>query len=194
MAYICKAHILNVPVLIEGIETRMNASDSDRAGDASLRRLSATMTRNQLIMRRRVISRVTIAAVAPALEVTHLDVLDLVQRFEAECEVTIGGVAEGMRIDPSRASRIVAELVGQGLLERRICQADARRSILVVTPEGAALVSEIHAVKRHLLETITENWKPEELDAFAGLYERFVTALEDYAHDYAHQHGHGKES
>ncbi|TCT35281.1 MarR family winged helix-turn-helix transcriptional regulator [Martelella mediterranea] len=171
----------------------MDASDSDRKGGASLKRLSATMTRNQLLMRRRVISRVTIAAVAPALEVTHLDVLDLVKRLEADGEVTIGAVAEGMRIDPSRASRIVAELVSQGHLERRICQSDARRSILVVTADGEALVSKIHAVKRRLLETITEDWNAEELEAFTALYERFVSALEDYAHDYAHQHCQGSE-
>ena len=151
----------------------------------AMQRISDTMTQQRLMMRRRIIGRIAIANVAPALEITHLDVLDVVHRAGEDDRATIGSVAEGMRIDPSRASRIVAELVSQNVLERRVCQNDARRSILVITPKGRALLNEVHAVKRRLLESVTENWSTNDLDTFSRLYQRFVDGLEDYARDHA---------
>ncbi|MGV0878253.1 MarR family winged helix-turn-helix transcriptional regulator [Martelella sp. FLE1502] len=148
-------------------------------------RISDAMTQQRLMMRRRIIGRIAIANVAPALEITHLDVLDVVYRAGEDDRATIGSVAEGMRIDPSRASRIVAELVSQNVLERRVCQNDARRSILVITAKGKVLLNEVHAVKRRLLEGVTENWSAEDLDAFSRLYQRFVNGLEDYARAHA---------
>ncbi|AJY44717.1 MarR family winged helix-turn-helix transcriptional regulator [Martelella endophytica] len=159
----------------------MNTSQDDTELNQAIERLSAAMTRNRLMTRRRIIARIAIANIAPALEITHLDVLDVVRRLEGKGSATIGAVAEGMRIDPSRASRIVAELVSNDVLERRICQSDARRSILVITPKGRSLVDEMRAVKRSLLDTVTESWEPEELIVFSKLYDRFITGLEDYA-------------
>ena len=157
---------------------------NDKSLNDALERISGVMTRNRLMTRRRIIARIAIANVAPALEITHLDVLDVVIRLDAKGEATIGAVADGMRIDPSRASRIVAEMVNQDVLERRICQSDARRSILVITPKGQALVDEIHAVKRALLETITASWSLEEVEQFSRLYERFISSLDAYAREY----------
>ena len=152
--------------------------------EEALARISEAMTRNRLMTRRRIIGRIAISHVAPALEITHLDVLDVVYRASQTDQATIGSVADGMRIDPSRASRIVAELVSQDVLERRVCQNDARRSVLVITAKGSALLAEIHAVKHMLLETITESWTPEELDTFSRLYERFTEGLEHHARDF----------
>ncbi|WP_174803947.1 MarR family winged helix-turn-helix transcriptional regulator [Martelella limonii] len=153
--------------------------------DDSMALLSDAITQHRLMMRRRIIGRIAIANVAPALEITHLDVLDVVFRAGQVDRATIGSVAEGMRIDPSRASRIVAELVSQDVLERRVCQNDARRSILVITPKGQVLLNEVHAVKRQLLESVTAHWSADDLAQFSVLYHRFVDGLEDYARNHA---------
>ncbi|PRX09326.1 UNVERIFIED_ORG: MarR family transcriptional regulator [Martelella mediterranea] len=153
--------------------------------NAAIERISGAMTRNRLMTRRRILGRLAIARVAPALEITHLDVLDVVARVEAPDKATIGAVAEGMRIDPSRASRIVAELVAQDVLERRVCQSDARRSILVITKKGGKLREEIRAFKWAMLESVTEDWTPEEREMFSRLYERFVCGIEDYTRAHA---------
>ncbi|MAM10608.1 MAG: MarR family transcriptional regulator [Rhizobiaceae bacterium] len=158
---------------------------ASEAEEEAMERISGAMTRNRLMTRRRIIGRLAIARVAPALEITHLDVLDVVSRVEAPAKATIGAVAEGMRIAPSRASRIVAELVAQNVLERRVCQSDARRSILVITPKGRKLLEEIHAVKRGLIESVTESWPAEDIDAFSRLYDRFVAGVEDYVREHA---------
>ncbi|ATG49941.1 hypothetical protein CEW89_19845 [Celeribacter ethanolicus] len=49
---------------------------------------------------------------------------------------TIGMVAEVMAVDPSRASRIVSELVSRGYVTRQAVQEDARKSVLVITPKA----------------------------------------------------------
>ncbi|WP_180899318.1 MarR family winged helix-turn-helix transcriptional regulator [Martelella soudanensis] len=165
----------------------MNEKTDPTAPDHTdaMARISDAITQHRLMMRRRIIGRIAIANVAPALDITHLDVLDVVYRAGQNDRATIGSVADGMRIDPSRASRIVAELVSQSVLERRVCQNDARRSILVITPKGKVLLDEVHAVKRQLLESVTENWSADDLDQFSRLYKRFVNGLEDYARDHA---------
>ncbi len=162
-----------------------STQERENADNDAMDRISGAMTRNRLMTRRRILGRLAIARVAPALEITHLDVLDVVSRVEPPAKATIGAVAEGMRIDPSRASRIVAELVAQNVLERRVCQSDARRSILVITAKGGKLLDEIHAVKRGLIESVTESWSAEELDSFSRLYERFVCGIEDFISEHA---------
>lgn len=153
-------------------------AEAGQKADA-IERISVAMTRNRLMTRRRIIGRLAIARVAPALEVSHLDVLDAVRRASRKGDATIGTVADSMRIDPSRASRIVAEMVAEGVLERRVCQNDGRRSVLEITPLGRSLVTEIRTFKRALLEDVTANWEKGELELFSRLYERFVVALEE---------------
>ena len=64
---------------------------------------------------------------------------------EAPQAPTIGMVAEVMAVDPSRASRIVSELVSRGFVERRASQEDARKSTLVVSPKGQAFSGRVYA-------------------------------------------------
>ena len=95
--------------------------------------IGQVMTRMRLLVGRRLIGRLAVQNVAPGLELSHLDVLDAVRRAETSGEVTVGAIAEILRIDPSRASRIVAEMVTRGVLRRKASQADARRIVVAIT-------------------------------------------------------------
>lgn len=147
--------------------------------DEHIRRIGQVMTRMRLMTGRRVIGRLAIQNVAPGLELSHLDVLEAVRRAEEEGEVTVGAVAERLRIDPSRASRIVAEMVTRGVLRRKASQADARRIVVVMTALGQRLISEIHAQKLSVVQSITADWSPEDVETFARLFDRFVGSFED---------------
>ena len=83
-----------------------------------------------------------------------------------------------MRIDPSRASRIVADMVARGVLRREASQTDARRIIVVMTDLGQTLVAEVQAVKRSVIESILADWPEEDVATFAVLFDRFVTGFE----------------
>ncbi|WP_455269837.1 MarR family winged helix-turn-helix transcriptional regulator [Rhizobium herbae] len=150
------------------------------SGDAENHRASIgrSMGRWRTMIGRRVLARLAISNVAPSLEITHLDVLDAVRRAEPEGEVTVGTIAEMMRIDPSRSSRIVGEMVTRGALRREASQADARRILVVMTELGQQLMAEIQAVKRSVIESVLTDWPEEDVAAFAHLFDRFVTSFE----------------
>lgn len=140
--------------------------------------IGRSMGRWRLLVGRRVLARLAIDNVAPGLEISHLDVLDAVRRAEPEGEVTVGTIADFMRIDPSRASRIVSDMVARGALRREASQADARRIIVVMTELGKKLMLEVQAVKRGVIETILADWPEEDVAAFAVLFDKFVAGME----------------
>lgn len=146
--------------------------------DESILRIGQVMTRMRVMTGRRLIGRLAIQSVAPDLELSHLDVLDAVRRVEQSGEVTVGAIAEAMRIDPSRASRIVADMVTRGVLRRKASQADARRIVVVLTALGQRLLSEIQSQKRTVVEGIVEDWSSEDIAIFSELFDRFISGFE----------------
>ncbi|NTF82881.1 winged helix-turn-helix transcriptional regulator [Agrobacterium rhizogenes] len=146
--------------------------------DENLLRIGQVMTRMRLMTGRRMIGRLAIQNVAPGLELSHLDVIDAVRRAEGSGEVTVGTIAEILRIDPSRASRIVAEMVTRGVLRRKASQADARRIVVVLTTLGQRLLAEIQAQKFALIESILADWPAEDIAVFSRLFDRFIGGYE----------------
>ncbi|MBN9029404.1 MAG: MarR family transcriptional regulator [Rhizobiales bacterium] len=146
---------------------------------ADIDRIGQSMSRMRLMIGRRLVGRLAIQQVAPELDISHLDVLDVVRRASlTETETTVGTVAEMMRVDPSRASRVVAELVERGVLRRDVSQADARRSIVMLTPRGAELLAQVRTVKLSAIADIVADWPDEDAECFARLFERFMDGFE----------------
>lgn len=139
------------------------------------------MARMRLLIGRRYIGRLAISRAGAGIELSHLDVLGLVQRLSQTSEVTVGNIAEQMRIDQSRASRIVAELVKSGVLRRQASQEDARRTIVTLTRKGADLRLQFEAVKLDVLSQVLADWRPDEIATFAKLYDRFTQQLHEQA-------------
>jgi DNA-binding MarR family transcriptional regulator len=140
--------------------------------------IGQVMTRMRLLVGRRLIGRLAVQNVAPGLELSHLDVLDAVRRAETAGEVTVGAIAEILRIDPSRASRIVAEMVTRGVLRRKASQADARRIVVVITALGRKLVAEIKAQKLAVVQRVVQDWPAADVEAFATFFDRFIRGYE----------------
>ena len=144
----------------------------------AITRVGQVMSRMRLMIGRRIIGRLAIQNVAPDLELSHLDVLEVIRREGEKGEVTVGAIAEAMRIDPSRGSRVVAELVARGVLKRDVSQADARRSIVVPTELGEKLHREIKDVKMALVATILSDWETKDVETFSKLFDRYITGFE----------------
>ncbi|MGE6740895.1 MarR family winged helix-turn-helix transcriptional regulator [Allorhizobium pseudoryzae] len=150
----------------------------DAASDEIVR-IGDSMTRMRVMMGRRVIGKMAIARAAPGLDLSQLDILHVVRRIETEGgEATVGAIAEAIRLDPSRGSRIVADLVSLNLLRRQACQNDGRRSILRLTNKGEELLEEIRAVKHSIVEQATGDWPEAERLAFARSFSRFMDGIE----------------
>ncbi|KQV73086.1 MarR family transcriptional regulator [Rhizobium sp. Root1220] len=159
--------------------------NSREKSDEGVVRIGQSMTRMRLMMGRRLIGRLAIQSVTPGVELTHLDVLDVVRRAQADGEVTVGTIAEMMRIDPSRASRVVADMVSRDVLMRKASQADARRIVVVMTPLGQRLLSELRAQKLAIISEIVADWKPQEVEIFGELFEKFISGFEEVFHAHA---------
>jgi len=90
---------------------------------------------------------------------------------------TIGLVAEEMNVDPSRASRIVSDLVARGLAERAVAQADARKTILRLTPQGIATLHRIRDTKWTMMTEVFDGWTEAEIASFSALFRRYAEGV-----------------
>jgi DNA-binding MarR family transcriptional regulator len=128
-----------------------------------------------------------------ALENLHID-LDLAQldvlvaidgpnnEFgEQTGETMVATVAERLSIDPSRASRLVAEMVELGYAVRVASQADARRTLIALTDAGHAVVDAVRAYKFLVMGDFLADWTDEEVATFVPLLRRFSTWSEGVA-------------
>ncbi|MGR3570975.1 MarR family winged helix-turn-helix transcriptional regulator [Brevirhabdus sp.] len=155
--------------------------------------IDATMQRWRRRVVKRGVEREALRALSdPAardLDVPKLDVLTaiLAPRIEfGPCdtgETMVSTVAARLGIDPSRASRLVSELIEAGFARRAVSQRDARRTIVELTARGQDVVREVRVFKLGLLGRHLSGWTAEERRLFLPLLERlsawsdpFVTA------------------
>lgn len=150
---------------------------SPRAADAIVR-IDATMTRIRRAMTRREHVTELLAEIDPALDASKLDVIGAVLQWSHDGsapldEVTVGTVAERLGIDPSRASRLVADVVDLGYVRRSASQSDSRRTVLEPTDKAVTFGSEFRARKTSMLTRGLKTWTEDELVQFADLVDRF---------------------
>lgn len=155
---------------------KLRNAEKDEAIQDDVLAISHTMTRMRIMIGRRVIGRMAMAKLAPELELSHLDVLDVVHRTEGDA--TVGSIAEGMRLDPSRGSRLVSDMVGKGLLRRDASQDDGRRSVIAVTPLGHNIIDEMRSAKIAIIRDVVSDWPQEDIATFARLFDRFIGRFE----------------
>src|SRR6266542_2755038 len=80
-------------------------------------------------------------------------------------------------VDQPRASKLVARATDQGLLRREADPRDGRRSLLVLTAAGHALLESVHRLRRGVFERAMADWPDRDRADFARLLTRFVGAL-----------------
>lgn len=115
-------------------------------------------------------------SVDPQLDASHLDVIwtVVVGGKPPGGEVTVGMIAEKLLVDPSRASRLVAELVEMGYLRRVASQSDSRRICLELTDKGESFSLQFHRRKWEKMAKGMSDWTEDEVVTFARLLDRFT--------------------
>ncbi|MGP3949159.1 MarR family winged helix-turn-helix transcriptional regulator [Streptomyces sp. 7N604] len=130
---------------------------------------------------RRSLARPVVQGMAEPVDLNTLTVIDAVDEGASEegRDVTVGFVADRLAIDPSRASRIVADAVKSGFVRRVASQEDGRRSCLELTRSGREAVAAAHRTRQSFYSDVLEGWDPDEQREFARLLTKFVRSLDD---------------
>ncbi|WP_210530299.1 MarR family winged helix-turn-helix transcriptional regulator [Rubellimicrobium arenae] len=90
---------------------------------------------------------------------------------------TIGLLAEEMNLDPSRASRIAADLIARGYVTRAAAQDDGRKSVLLLTDRAHEVLARFRELKWAKLMDIFADWSDEDVAIFSRLFGRYADGL-----------------
>lgn len=101
----------------------------------------------------------------------------LLNRLDKEGPMGVKALAASMGIDSSTVTRQVAPLVDTGLVKRTSHPEDGRAVVLQLSPRGLSRLEEVRSSRRQLMDELTQEWAPEEREAFCTLLTRFNTAL-----------------
>lgn len=119
------------------------------------------------------------------LEATQFHALSAIMRIRSgfgramPAEPTVGLLAEELCLDPSRASRIAADLVDRGLVLRAASQTDGRRSILMPTEKAQALLNAFLTAKWTRTLRLFANWPEEDILTFTRLFSRYSEGMRE---------------
>ncbi|GAA1092024.1 MarR family winged helix-turn-helix transcriptional regulator [Nocardiopsis composta] len=106
-------------------------------------------------------------------------VTEAVLARQEEGGATVNAVAEELGIDQSGASRLVSRAERNGYLRKAPAPGDARRRVLVVTDEGAALLRAAHRWQESVFAELTADWTGAEVEEFHRLMGRLTAARYD---------------
>ncbi|MCX5495204.1 MarR family transcriptional regulator [Kaistia dalseonensis] len=148
------------------------ASDPARMDDIAC--IDAALGRIRRSMARQSLGRRVLDELGADVDSGLIEVLHAVQRGEADpAGVAVGTVAASLGVDPSQASRLVAEAVKRGYVLRVPAQDDGRRSVLRLSEKGRVLFARFEMHKRVILQDHFHDWSSEDLAAFGRLLTRF---------------------
>jgi len=143
--------------------------------DASLQHWRRQMSRRELGL-----AALRTLGLSGEIDLPQLDVLVAIwapsNEFgtDPDGETMVATIAARLNIDPSRASRMVSELIAKGLARRAVSQQDARRTIVELTARGHAVVEAVRRFKFLVMGEFLSGWTEEEIAHFVPLLERFT--------------------
>jgi DNA-binding MarR family transcriptional regulator len=91
---------------------------------------------------------------------------------------SLGELAEGRLMDPPTASRVVAALLGRGLVRLEADPRDRRRRSIRLTVRGEALARELHSLAVDVRGTIAAGFSRVEVETLRALLLRMIANLE----------------
>lgn len=168
-----------MPTRQETIRDVLARSGKDADLADALLRIDAVAQNWRRQMHKRELGHRALRALGLDVDLAQVDVLfaiavpSLANQANEQDETMVSTVAERLLIDPSRASRLVAEMVSAGYARRAVSQRDARRTILELTPAGQAIVDAVHKFKWLLLGEFFSGWSKDDIAVFVPLLERY---------------------
>ena len=171
------AHFDAVAAHAEAIGLTCEAAESLVGVDAALFMWRRRLMKGELV-------RTVLARLQIDIEQAEFEAMTAVSRLtygignEPRPRVTIGDIAEELRIDPSRASRLITALVSKGYLRREIVQSDARKTSLRLTDTSKALFQNFMTQKWSVIFDAFADWQPSEIADFERLLSRYLDSMQ----------------
>lgn len=100
------------------------------------------------------------------LPITHIRALKGVCR-NPQC--TAQSIAQRMQRDKAQITRVLNELLRDGLIEKRDNPADRRSQLLRSTPKGRAIMGQLRGLERKTATAMSKNLSREEVGEFIRL-------------------------
>src|ERR1700722_15360155 len=125
---------------------------------------------------RRTIGRVMERELGIRFNMAHssvVDALDETNELHGN-EPSVGVVAEHLGVDPSRASRMVADAIRGGYVRRVASQVDGRRMGLELTGAGRKLLKTTSSFRRRVFSKVMASWPETDCTEFARLLTKFT--------------------
>ena len=82
-----------------------------------------------------------------------------------------------MQRDKAQITRVLKELLNDGLIEKRPNPKDGRSQLLIPTERGAAVLTELIQAEQNTADVMTRSLGQQELEQFAELAARMVENL-----------------
>jgi len=142
----------------------------------ALARIERAMVRIRRSQTRRTIGRLMERELGIRFNMAHsfvVDALDEAKRDPGN-EPSVGMVAEHLGVDPSRASRMVADAIRGGYVRRVASQVDGRRMCLELTVAGRKLLKTIGSFRRKIFSKVMASWSESDCAEFARLLTKFT--------------------
>jgi DNA-binding MarR family transcriptional regulator len=148
---------------------------------AAILRIDRAMVRIRRSQTRRTIGRLMERDLGTRFNMAHSFVVDALDEARSSLgeEPSVGMVAEHLGVDPSRASRMVADALRGGCVRRVASQADGRRMHLELTGAGRKLLRTASRFRRHLFSKEMARWPDRDCVEFARLLTKFTEPPQD---------------
>ena len=142
----------------------------------ALSQIERAMVRIRRSQTRRTIGRVMERELGIRFNMAHSFVVDALDETNGVPgnEPSVGMVAELLGVDPSRASRMVADAIRGGYVRRVASQVDGRRVRLELTGAGRRLLKTISSFRRHFFSKVMASWSENDCAEFARLLTKFT--------------------
>lgn len=89
----------------------------------------------------------------------------------------VGELAGFLGVSPPAATRNIDKLERLGLVVRSPSAGDRRVTLLSVSPQGREVVDRYEEIKAERVSPVLEGFRPEEIEQFSGLLQRFSVSL-----------------
>jgi DNA-binding MarR family transcriptional regulator len=119
---------------------------------------------------------VTAASISTVDDVVTVPQLRVMMMIATRGAMNLAGVAAGLQVSPSNASRICDRLLKVGMLDRRDDPADRRNISLTLTADGQALIDRVNRHRRSAIRRILRQIPPDRRDLLATVFDEFATA------------------